>query len=253
MMTIKNYVRAGSLEEAYQLNQSRRSKILGGMLWLKMTDLNIATAIDLCDLGLDTIEETDTEFSIGCMVCLRQLELHEGLNAYTGGAVKKAVQDIVGVQFRNCATVGGSVFGRFGFSDVLTLLLAMDCSVELYKKGILPLEEFAAMKRDNDILVRLIIKKTPAKFSYQAMRAQRTDFPILTCAASTLGRVVIGARPMKAMVLPYDGSDPEVFAAHAARVTPTAKNIRGSDAYRTHLVNVLTKRALLELGGSHGN
>ena len=34
------------------------------------------------------------------------------------------------------ATVGGSIWGRFGFSDVLTVFLAMDSYVELYKGGI---------------------------------------------------------------------------------------------------------------------
>lgn len=249
MIKIKTYVRARSLAEAYELNQSRRNKIIGGMLWLKMTNTNVNTAIDLCDLGLNKIEETAEEFSIGCMTSLRQMELHEGLNAYTGGAFKKAVQDIVGVQFRNCATIGGSLYGRFGFSDVLTVLLCMDCYVELYKGGIISLEQFAAMKRDNDILVRLIIRKTPGKFSYEAMRAQRTDFPTLAVAASTLGKVVIGARPMKAIVLSYDGSAPDAFAKHAAAVTPTAKNLRGSKEYRTHLVEVLTRRALMGLEG----
>ena len=73
----------------------------------------------------------------------RQLEQHEGLNAYTNGAIRNAVKDIVGVQFRNMATLGGSIWGRFGFSDVLTVFLAMDCYVELYKGGIVPLEQFS--------------------------------------------------------------------------------------------------------------
>ena len=67
----------------------------------------------------------------------------------------------MGVQFRNMATVGGSVWGRFGFSDVLTLLLALDTEVELYQGGLVPLEEFASRKPDNDILVRVHIRKTP--------------------------------------------------------------------------------------------
>ena len=247
MLTFKNYVRAQSLEEAYTLNQSRRNKIIGGMLWLKMSNLSMGTAIDLSDLGLDTIEETDEAFSIGCMVSLRQLEQHEGLQRYTDGMLAKALGDIVGVQFRNTATVGGSVFGRFGFSDVLTALLVMDCTVELYQGGTVSLEDFSNMPRDNDILVRLHIQKTPAKFSYEAMRAQRTDFPVLAVAASTLGKVAIGARPMKAMVLPVQGSA-EDFAAYAAEAVPTAANLRGGKKYRTHLVQVLTKRALLALG-----
>lgn len=260
MITIQNYVRAQSLEEAWQLNQKKRNRIVGGMLWMKMGRGSLGTAIDLCDLGLDTIEETEESFSIGAMVTLRQIEQHEGLNAYSCGAAARAVQDIVGVQFRNLATVGGSLWGRFGFSDVLTVFLAMDSYVELYKGGVIPLEQFAAMKYDRDVLVRLIVRKTPGKFVYQAMRIQRTDFPVLTCAVSQVGsenRVVIGARPNRARVLRdaeglLTGGVREgaaAFAAYAARSIPTDSNMRGSAAYRTHLVRVLTQRGLEELGG----
>ena len=86
MIKIKDYVRVGSLEEAYELNQKRSACILGGMLWTKMGQRQVQTAIDLSGLGLDQIEESEEEFSIGCMVTLRQLEEHEGLNAYTDGA-----------------------------------------------------------------------------------------------------------------------------------------------------------------------
>ena len=255
MITIQKYVRAQSLEEAWQLNQSKRSRIVGGMLWLRLGRGSIGTAIDLSGLGLDKIEETDTEFSIGAMTTLRQLEQHEGLNAYCGGAVKNAVKDIVGVQFRNMATVGGSIWGRFGFSDVLTVFLAMDCYVELYKGGTVPLEQFASMRKDNDILVRLIVKKTPGKVVYTAMRNQRTDFPVLTCALSNIGgecRAVIGARPAKAMVIRDEKGlipDGKAFAAYVADNAPTDSNIRGSAAYRTHLIRVLVERAAQELGG----
>ena len=158
MITIQKYVRAQSLEEAWQLNQNKRNSILGGMLWMRLGKGSVGTAIDLCDLGLHTIEETEEQFSIGAMATLRDIEMHEGLNTYAGGAVADAVKDIVGVQFRNMATVGGSIWGRFGFSDVLTVFLALDSYVELYKGGIIPLEQFAKMKKDNDILVRLIVK-----------------------------------------------------------------------------------------------
>ena len=261
MLSIQNYVRVKSLDEAYDLNQNRRNRILGGMLWLKMSSITVPTAIDLSDLGLDTIEETDEEFSIGAMVSLRQLEQHPALNAYTNGAVERAVRDIVGVQFRNMATVGGSIFGRFGFSDVLTVFLAMDAYVELYKGGIIPLEQFARMEKDRDILVRLIVKKTDGAFAYQAMRNSRTDFPTLTCAAGRMNgeyRVAIGARPMKAVVLRdaqgllaggITEASVKAFADFAAERVTTDSNIRGTAAYRTHLIRVLTQRALTELEG----
>ena len=250
MITIQKYVRAQSLEEAWQLNQNRRNRILGGMLWLRLGKGSVNTAIDLCDLGLGTIEETEDAFSIGAMATLRDIEIHEGLNTYTNGAVADAVKDIVGVQFRNMATVGGSIWGRFGFSDVLTVFLALDSYVELYKGGIVPLEQFAKMKKDNDILVRLILKKTPCKVVYSAMRNQRTDFPVLACAVSQISgeyRASIGARPARAILIRSEKA--ENFPAFVAEHAPTEGNIRGSAAYRTHLIKVLVGRSMNELGG----
>lgn len=261
MINIQKYVRAESLEEAYRLNQNRQNRILGGMLWLKTGSGNVNTAIDLCGLGLDEIQETEEQFSIGAMACLRQIELHQGLNAYTQGAAAAAVRDIVGVQFRNLATVGGSIWGRFGFSDVLTMFLAMETEVELYQGGTMPLERFAAMKYDRDILVRLIVKKPPGEFVYRAMRNQRTDFPVAACALSRMGgecRAVVGARPARAMIVRDERgllsgglTEDRIrdFAQYVSETVPTGSNTRGSAAYRTHLVRVLTERNLLDLGG----
>ena len=65
MVTIQNYVRAKSLEEAYELNQKKGNCILGGMLWTKMQNRMIQTAIDLCDLGLNKIEESAPWYRCG--------------------------------------------------------------------------------------------------------------------------------------------------------------------------------------------
>ena len=115
MFTIREYVKVSSLEEAYELNQKKANVVFGGGVWLRLGKKNIQTAIDLSGLGLDEITEDEKEFSIGCMVSLRQLETHKGIDAYTKGAVKESLRHIVGVQMRNCATVGGSIYGRFGF------------------------------------------------------------------------------------------------------------------------------------------
>ena len=250
MITIDKYIRAQSLEEAWELNQNKRNRILGGMLWLRLGKNSVNTVIDLCDLGLDKIEETDEAFSIGAMVTLRDIEVHEGLNTYFSNAIANAVKDIVGVQFRNMATVGGSIWGRFGFSDVLTVFLALDSYVELYKGGIIPLEQFVGMKEDNDILVRLIVKKTPCKVVYSSVRNQRTDFPVLACAVARMNgeyRASIGARPARAMLV--RSGDADGFAAYVAENAPTEGNMRGSAEYRTHLIKVLVERSMQELGG----
>ena len=260
MMTIREYKRAESLEEAWQLNQKKQNRILGGMIWLKMENINVGTAIDLSGLGLDTIEETDEGFAIGAMVTLRQLEFHPGLDAYTQGALRESVRHIVGVQLRNLATVGGSIYSRFGFSDVLTMFLALDASVELYKGGVVPLAEYAQRPYDRDILVRVLVPKKKARFCYQSVRNSQTDFPVLTCAAAreTDGSycAAIGARPGKAGLFtakPEAGESGEQFAARfAAEVKSsirTESNMRGSAEYRRHLAGVLVKRAVRRLEG----
>ena len=259
MLNIREYVKVQSLEEAYELNQKRTNKVIGGMLWMKMGSRNIQKAIDLSGLGLDKIEETEEEFRIGCMTTLRDLELHPGLEAYTGGAMKESLRHIVGVQFRNLATVGGSIFGRFGFSDVLTLFLGLDTDVELYKGGIVSMADFVSMKMDNDILIRVIVKKRACQIAYMAVRNQSTDFPVLTCCVSKLEgkyRAVIGARPKRAKLVSDEngimanGITKEVaaaFASYVAEQVPTDSNLRGSSTYRTHLIHVLTERCVAQL------
>lgn len=261
MLTIKEYVKVQSLEEAYELNQKRTNRILGGMLWMRMGSRNIQKAIDLSGLGLDTIEENEQEFRIGCMTSLRALETHEGLNRYTDGAIKESLRHIVGVQFRNLATVGGSLFGRFGFSDVLTMFLGLDSYVELYRGGMVPMEEFAGMKRDSDILVRVIVKKVPLSCSYQSLRLSKTDFPVIALCVSSLNgewRCVVGARPYRAVVVKdkegmlKEGADvegAEKFATYVRKQVPTGKNMRASAEYRSQLIYTLTKRAVKEAGG----
>ena len=41
MLRIKEYVKAASLEEAYELNQKRSNRVLGGMLWMRMSDVQV--------------------------------------------------------------------------------------------------------------------------------------------------------------------------------------------------------------------
>lgn len=259
MITISNYVKAESLEQAYELNQKRTNRVLGGMMWVRLSKGRVQTAIDLSGLGLDQIEESEEEFRIGCMCSLRSLELHKGLNTYFQSAIKESVRHIVGVQFRNGATVGGSIFGRFGFSDVLTCFLALDSYVELYKGGIVSLADFVKMERDNDILVRIILKKNDCKVRYITERVTATDFPIIACAVSHVGedwKVSVGARPMKADLVAenialHTPEEAEAFAKRMAESFSYGTNMRGSKEYRQRLAEVLIKRAvqsLMEVG-----
>ena len=274
MFYYNQYVRAQSLDEAYELYQKKPNFVLGGMLWLKMKNKTLGTAIDLCDLGLDQIDEDENEFRIGAYATLRQIETHEALNAYTHGAIAESVRHIVGVQFRNVATVGGSIWGRFGFSDVMTIFRALGAKVQLHKAGIMDLDEFAALPRTTrDVLVSVIVPKNAKGVVYLSQRNQSTDFPVLTCAvANRSGRyvAVIGASPyMAEPVWDKDGildgivdakthgnvaltensennAKIDKFAEYVAEHIRFGSNIRAGAEYREIICRVLTRRAVAQ-------
>ena len=274
MFYYNQYVRAQSLDEAYELYQKKPNFVLGGMLWLKMKNKTLGTAIDLCDLGLDQIDEDENEFIIGAYATLRQIETHEALNAYTHGAIAESVRHIVGVQFRNVATVGGSIWGRFGFSDVMTIFRALGAKVQLHKAGIMDLDEFAALPRTTrDVLVSVIVPKNAKGVVYLSQRNQSTDFPVLTCAvANRSGRyvAVIGASPYMAEPVwdeegildcladaKTDGNAAltdnsetnakiDKFAGYVAEHIRFGSNIRAGAEYREMICRVLTRRAVTQ-------
>lgn len=247
MAKYKNYVMAQSLEEAYELNQKKSSVIVAGNMWLRMCGLNKATAIDLSLLELDRIEETDDAFVLGCMTTLRAMETHPGLDSTFGGVFSKALAPIVGTQFRNGATIGGSVYSRFGFSDVSALLLALDADVILYKRGAVKLSDYQKENWDRDIITHIRIPKGQTA-DVQSVRVSGTDIPTLVCAAakSAAGvRIVLGARPARAVIVADQlaADAPASVYEEIAQRTAFGTNLRAGEAYRRKVAPVLMARA----------
>lgn len=247
MATYQEYIFPQTIEEAYVLNRKKSAVIVAGNMWLRMCGMKRKTAIDLSALGLDGIEEREDAFVIGAMTTLRELETSEALNAAFGGVFEKALAPIVGTQFRNTATVGGSVYSRFGFSDVSTLLLAMGASVVLHKRGEVALEQFQQEKPDRDILTHIVIPKGQ-RAGVASVRMSETDIPALVCAAAVRDgkmNIAVGARPARA-VLAAKGVSPELTAAELgdiAQGVTLGGNMRAGKAYRQKVAPVLMARA----------
>ncbi len=249
MLNFRKLACPETIEEAWKLNQVRTNCVLGGTGWLKMGDRPWNTAIDLSRLGLDTIEETEEEFRIGAMVTLRQLEQHKGLNAYTERAVYDSVKHIVGTQFRNCATVGGTFWSRFGFSDVLTCFLVLDASVVLAHAGTVPLAEFASGTYPNEILTHVVVKKTALQVVYDSFRNSDTDLPVVTVAVARTEegyRAAVGARPARAELVT---AETEAELKKHVQGLIYGSNTRASGEYRAALADTLTGRCLGRLEG----
>lgn len=247
MYKVGRYVRARSLEEAYELRQKKGSAVLGGGMWLRLGHRNIPLLIDLCDLNLDQISETGDEFSIGAMTCLREIEIHPGLKEHFGDVFHEALRHIVGVQFRNGATLGGSVYGRFGFSDVLTLLMAMDAQAEFFQEGRVPVECLAGRPAERDILTAVYIRKNIGPVFYASQRLSQTDLPLLNCAvaAGTFGvRAAVGARPFRAQCRQWDHIPSQEEVRDFAGSLHYGSDMRAGAQYRNHLAEVFMNRGV---------
>lgn len=261
MFTITSVIQPETLEEAYQtVSQRKNNIVLGGCTFLRMGSLKIGTAVDLSKLGLQYIKEQSDSIEIGGMTTLRELETHPLTMRYFSGIVPQAVSNILGVQFRNAATVGASVFSRYGFSDVITALAVLDTQVELCKGGVMPLETFLTKPYEKDILTKIVLRKSSRTASFQSLRKSASDFAVLNAAVSQLDgtwTIAVGARPNTAAVakqasalLSQSGNGGDAVdraAAAAAEELNFGTNMRGTAEYRKAMCRVLVKRAIMEV------
>lgn len=260
MFTIDEFVQPSTVEEAYRILVSRRNNtIMGGSAFLRLGSKKIGIAIDLSNLNLNDITDQDDCIKIGAYTTLRDVEIHPLLTAHFNGVISNSVKNIIGVQFRNIVTIGASVFSKYGFSDPLTALLALDTEVELYKAGRMPLNDFLERTYERDILMCIYIKKNQRQASYQDLRNSVSDYPILNVAVSNLDnqwRIAVGARPQRAAIASR-ASDAlsnsltlknlETYAGIAAEELNFGTNERGTAKYRKAMCKVLVKRAMMEV------
>ena len=256
-MKVNEYYRASSLEDAYQkLQQSPKNAILGGGLWLKKMGQSYETLIDLSKLGLDKIEESEKEIIVGALVTERDFENSKAVNFLYAGAPAFVVREVMGVNFRNLATIGGSIMGRYPFSDVITGLLPYDVELEFYPAQKMSLEEYLSYKgKLNAILVAIHIKKAKGKGFFKKVKTTALDFPIVNIAVSKVEgkyRVAIGARPMVASLAKKameaaDKGNYEEAGNLAAEELSYLDSSNVSKEYRQDVVRVYVRRGLEEV------
>lgn len=258
MFTFTNFFSASNIEEAYnELMKNKKNVVLGGTSYLRMQNTHYNTAIDISNVGLDTIVEKEDCFEIGAMVTFRQLEIDEKLLKWFP-VISNSVRDIVGVQLRNNVRIGATVFTKHGFSDLITGLLSLDTCVVLHKGGEIRLEDFLNEKEiRRDILVKIIIKKENLKTSFKSLRKSKADYAVLNVAVSKNEdgkfRVSVGARPSKAVLahktMDYlaENFDDEVAGNILKDEITFGSNMRGTKEYRELLAKALLSKALKEV------
>lgn len=264
MFTIREYVAPQNVEDACALlAKAKTNTVLGGCMWLKMTRKRIGTAIDLKNLGYDKIEAWEDGLRIGSMVTLGMLEHSQQIHELVGDAFARCVGPIVGTQFKNGATLGGSVYSRFGFSDPCTLLLALQAQVELADGTCLTMEQFYERGYQKDIIAAIRIPGGWVRVIYDSFRISSTDLPVLNCAVACKADgnvfITVGGRPGRAMAC---SEAAEHFSAHHDAIAAAqlacehlvfGSNMRGSAAYRHTLCGVMLERCLKEVASCSSN
>ena len=259
-MEVKNYFNPKDLDEAYDiLTQDKKNQIIAGGAWLKLSLKKAETLVALDNLGLDKIEEKNGFIEIGSMVTLREIEKNDSVIKLYDGILAKSISKIMGMNIRNQATIGGSVMGKFAFSDILPVLLVMETVLVFHKNNEITLEEFLATPRmEKDILTKIKIRKISATGFFKKVAKTALDFSVVNVAVSKSEakfKIAVGSRPqianlaIKAMnfINKEKTVNEETFektAQIAVEEMVFSDNNRGSKKYREHLAKTYVLRGL---------
>lgn len=262
-MRVNDYYYANSLEDAFgKLQENPKNAIIAGGLWMKKMGQSYETLIDLSRLHLNEIKENGQEIHVGSMVSLRDFENSPIIQKLNSGATAFAIREVMGLQFRNMATIGGSIFGRYPFSDVIAGLLVLDVKLHFYPEAVMNLEEYLSYKgKFNGILTEIVIKNEPSKGFFKKVKATALDFPLVNISISKRNNkffIAVGSRPMVAALahkaMGYLNSLTSVNEEDLAKAADIAiEELAFTDStniskdYRVDLARVYIRRGLKEV------
>ncbi|QQK08397.1 FAD binding domain-containing protein [Miniphocaeibacter halophilus] len=242
-MELKKYFTPSTIEEAYEvLNKSKSNVILGGGCFSSISKRKKNIGIDLNSLDLNYIKEDENTIFIGSSNTLRDVEINPLIKNLGDGILTKAINEIgAGIQLKNTATIGGSVWAKYGFSDIMPVLLVLDAKLKFFKKGIISVSEYMDSEIERDILMEIIIEKTFKKGVYLSRRLTKMDIPQLNLAVLLDKdiKIAVGARPQKAKRFDFLGKyikeDRKVLKDDLKRLE-LGTNIKASDFIRKRLL-----------------
>ncbi len=253
MFRFDEIVTPKSLPEAAKLMADSGSVAVAGGLFLRFAKTKCRKAVDLSALGLDFINKNGDVVEIGATASLRKVELETA--KFFDGALSKAASLILGVQFRNMATIGGAVMSGSGYSNLITALVALDARLVFASGKEMGIGEFLAGERGSDLLEKIVVSDNFDGVSFQILQHTTLDIGVLNVAVAKKGdslAISVGARPQVAKRASgaekafAEGKDAASVAALAAGEIEFGKDIRGSVEYRKALAQGLIERAIVE-------
>ena len=273
-----DYHRPETLDEALGLlaTLGEDAKVLaGGQSLIPMMKLRFASPGHLIDVnritGLDGIEERDGSLRIGALVRHNQLAASDVIGArYPTIAV--AAPQIADPLVRNLGTIGGSLSHADPSGDLGSVMLALGASVVLKSStgerevaiGDFLVDTFQTSIAPNEMLTEIRVPAPGARAGGTYLKLERKVGDYATVAAAiylelangSIGKAGIaltsvGLKNIKATAAEASlvGAAPDDAAfAEAGRLAAEASSpvgdVRGSEAYKRHMVDVYVRRGL---------
>jgi aerobic carbon-monoxide dehydrogenase medium subunit len=271
------YHRPESLEEAYQLlsQYGDDGKVLaGGQSLIPVMKLRLATPghiVDISRLTLDQIAESGDTLTVGALTRHRDVERSDVIKA--GYPLMATAAPLISDPVvRNLGTIGGSLCHADPAGDWGSVMLALGASVVIGSsrgERELPISEFlvdtftTALEPD-EILTQVKVPKASGAFGATYLKLERKvgDFATVAVAThlslsnGTIGRAgialtAVGSSNIQATDAEASlaGAEPteEAFAEAgrlAAEASSPVSDVRGSEAYKRHVVGVYVQRGL---------
>jgi aerobic carbon-monoxide dehydrogenase medium subunit len=251
------YVRAATLEEAFEALVEPDAKLLaGGQSLIPILKLRVIRPSVLVDIGgLDSsgIRRGDEGMSVGALTTWAELGEETALREPALAAIPDCAARIGDLQIRNRGTVGGSLAHADPASDMPAVVLALGASLRLVSRdggrsvaaADFFVGPFTTALRPGEILREVVFPEAPAGSgsAYAKVEHPASGFALAGAAAlvrpdgtQTVAVTGIGA---SALLLP-DGTDPHEALA--------AAEVYGDDLapaeYRCRLAEVVVARAL---------
>ena len=276
---IFDYVIAESQEHALDVLQEHGddAKVLaGGQSLVPLMSFRLAKPALLLDInrleGLDTIEASNGRLSIGALTRQCELLTHP-LIAEHCPLMRAATEFIGHPAIRNRGTVGGSVAHADPAAELPILLQVLDADIEVCSAGsrrTIPADEFfmgplmTNMNPDELLTgISFALPERTAGWGFHEVARRHGDFALVaaaalvslndrgTVAAAAVALGGIADRPLRVGTVEeaLQGNPPTPEGIEAAShlvdgsVAPVG-DIHASEAYRAHLGQVLTKRAI---------
>ena len=272
------YHRPVSLEEALDLlaQLGDDAKVLaGGQSLIPLLKLRLASPAHLVDVnrltGLDGITESDGMLHIGALVRHRDLATSDVIAARYP-TIAAAAPQIADPIVRNWGTIGGSLSHADPAGDLGSVMLAMGATVVMRSKKAereLPIADFlvdafTSAVEPGELVTEIRVPTPPPRSGGTYLKLERKigDFATVGVAvALTLSNGSIGSAGIGLTGVGFKNIEPadaeaalagatpgdETFA-EAGRLAAQAANpvtdVRGSEAYKRHMVDVYVRRGL---------